>query len=141
MNGKSKVGHQNTSIDVKIIFSALWTTLMVLYGYCDILSLYRTGQIESIIHGKMGFLDVTQGNLAIASGMMIVPALMIAASPLLDAKFGRIANIVAGILYLLVNLGNVLNETWVYYFLFAGAEILVTILIIYKSIKWPKTLS
>ena len=47
-------------------------------------------------------------------------------------------NIIAGIVYTLVNVGNIVGEKWAYYLIYGIIEIIITILIIIKSIKWDK---
>jgi len=45
-------------------------------------------------------------------------------------------NIIAGILYTLVSIGNITNEKWAYNLIYGVIEIMITFLIIIKSIKW-----
>jgi hypothetical protein len=74
-------------VSVKVKLAGLWTAMMLLYVYADILSLYRPGQIAEIESGKMGPFDVSQSSLVIASLIVILPALMIALSLTLRASF------------------------------------------------------
>ena len=66
---------EDVKINVKMKLSELWVALMLVYIYCDIYSLYRTGQIEEMISGRMGPFPVTQGSLLAASILMMVPLL------------------------------------------------------------------
>ena len=52
---------EDMKINVKIKLSALWVAMMLLYIYADILSLFRPGQIEEMLEGRMGPFPVTQG--------------------------------------------------------------------------------
>jgi hypothetical protein len=120
-----------------VIISA-WITLMCLYLYCDIITLFRPGTIEGIISGKMGFLDVSQTSLFSAAFLMVVPSIMILVSTILAARISRLINLTASVAYFLVNIGNLIGETWAYYYLFGLLEIAVVILIFTISLRWPK---
>ena len=125
-------------VNVKLIIMSAWIALMCLYIYCDIFSLYRPGTIGSITSGKMGFFDVSQMSLFSASLLMVIPSIMILFSTLATARASRIINLVTSVIYFLVNIGNLIGETWGYYFLFGLLEIGVVILIFVISLKWPK---
>jgi hypothetical protein len=122
------MGH--VQIGVRSKLSALWATLMFLYVYADVLSLYRPGEIDDIQAGEMGPVDASQGTLLAASVVVIVPALMVVLSLLLPSRINRWTNIVAGVVFTLVNIVNVIGESWVYYWVFGILEILITSLIV-----------
>ena len=126
------------SVGVKVKLAGLWTALMLLYVYADILSLFRPGEIADIESGKMGPFDVSQSSLVIASLIVILPALMIALSLTLRASLNRPANLALGLLFTLVNVGNLLGESWVYYFLFGLLEIALTLTIVATAWNWPR---
>ena len=121
--------------DVRMKLSALWASMMLLYIYADILSLFRPGQVEEMIDGRMGPFPVTQGSLLTASILMIIPAVMVFLSLTLKPKASRWANIALGSLYTLVNVSNLIGETWAYYILFGIVEIAVTLLIVWHARK------
>jgi hypothetical protein len=124
-------------VSLKVKLAGLWTAMMLLYVYADILSFYRPGEIAEIESGKIGPFDVSQSSLVIASLIVIVPALMIALSLTLPASLNRPANLVLGLLFTLVNVGNLLGESWVYYFLFGLLEIALTLTIVAIAWRWP----
>jgi len=125
-------------VNTKLIIMSAWIALMCLYIYCDIFSLFRPGTIDSITGGKMGFLDISQMSLFSASLLMVIPSIMILVSTLATAKVGRIINLVTSAIYLLVNIGNLVGETWAYYYLFGLLEIGVVIFIFVISLRWPE---
>ncbi|MBI5842016.1 MAG: hypothetical protein HZB19_18165 [Chloroflexi bacterium] len=137
MNSIKKTAEmEDVKINIKIKLSALWATMMLLYIYADILSLFRPGQVEEMIEGLMGPFPVTQGSLLVASIMMIIPAVMVFLSIALKAKVNRWANIILGVLYTLVNISNLIGETWAYYISFSIVEITLTLLIVWYAWKW-----
>ena len=127
---------EDVKINVKMKLSALWIAMMLLYIYADILSLFRPGQVEEMLDGRMGPFPVTQGSLLTASILMIIPAVMVFLSMALKPAVNRWANIILGTLYTLVNVSNLIGEAWVYYILFGIVEIALTLLIIRYAWKW-----
>ena len=109
---------------------------MFLYVYADILSLYRTGQVEEMISGRMGPFPVTHFSLFTASTLIIIPAVMVFLSVILKAKIDRWVNILLGALYTLVNIGNLIGETWFFYISFCVVELSITLLIIVIAWTW-----
>ncbi len=71
----------------------------------------------------MGPLDVSQGTLLIASLIVIIPAVMIVVSLLLSAGTNRSLNLALAIIYTLINISNLIGESWAYYLLFGVIEI------------------
>jgi uncharacterized protein DUF6326 len=126
------------SVSVKVKLAGLWTALMLLYVYADFLSLYRPGEIAEIESGELGPFDVSQTSLVIASLIVIVPALMIALSLTLRASLNRPVNLALGLLFTLVNVSNLIGESWVYYFLFGLIEIALTLMIVASAWNWPR---
>ena len=126
---------KDVKIPVKIKLSALWAALMFLYIYADIFSLHKPGQVEEIISGRMGPFPVTQGSLLTASILMLIPAMMVFLSLTLKPKVDRWVNIVLGVLYTVVNIGNLVGETWAFYIFFGIVEMALTILIVWYAWK------
>lgn len=127
---------EDVKINVKLKLSALWAALMLLYIYADHFSLFRTGQIEEMISGRIGPFPVTQGSLLAFSILMMIPAVMVFLSLALKPPVSRWANIVLGVLYTFVNISNLIGETWVYYIVFGVVEIVLTFLIVWYAWNW-----
>ena len=127
---------EHVKINVKMKLSALWAALMLLYIYADHFSLFRMGQIEEMISGRIGPFPVTQGSLLAFSILMMIPAVMVFLSLALKPTVSRWANIILGVLYTLVNISNLIGETWVYYIVFGVVEIVLTLLIVWYAWKW-----
>ena len=76
-------------LSVRLKLAAVWTALMFLFVYADLLSFFRPGELAEISAGNMGPFDVSQGSLLIAAVVVTIPALMIvvsAAAPFLVAS-------------------------------------------------------
>ena len=124
--------------NTRLKLTGLWTTLMLLYIYCDIYSTFRTGHLEEVMAGKMGPFEVSQATLAILGALMIPTALMVAVSLFAKAKVVKWASMIVGALYTLVNIGNLVGETWVYYWMYGALELAITVFIVIFAAKWPK---
>ena len=111
---------------------------MFLYIYADVLSLFEPGQLEEMTQGKLGPFDVTQGSLLAASIVVIIPALMVFLSLTLKPGVNRWTNVTLGVLFTLVNIANLIGETWVYYLLFGALEIVLTLLIVRYAWTWTQ---
>ena len=135
---KNKPSLVDCGVDTKLIVMSAWIALMCLYIYCDIFSLYRPGTIDDISRGRMGFLVVSQMSLFVASFLMIIPSMMILVSILSTAKVNRIINLITSTIFFLVNIGNLVTETWGYYYLFGLLEIGLVTFIFIVSLRWPR---
>ncbi len=124
--------------DTKLIIMSAWISLMCLYIYCDIYSLFRPGVLNSMLDGRMGFFDTTQLSLFLAACLMFIPSMMILLSVFTGAKLSRILNLVISPIFFLVNVGNLIAETWAYYYLFGLAELGLVVFIFIVSLRWPR---
>jgi len=138
---KEKTALLERKVDTKLIIMAAWIAMMCLYIYCDMYSLYRPGQLDSMMQGKMGFFEVSQTSLFWAGVLMVIPSLMILVSVLATARVGRIVNIVVSANFVLVNIGNLIGEAWAYYYLFGLVELGLVIFIFVISLRWPRQAS
>ena len=133
---KQRYEYVDVKYSTRTILMGLWVVLILLYIYCDHFSFFRTGEIERIISGFIGPFKITQISLVICSLITIIPSLIIAACLFVKAKIIRWINIIAGILFTLVNIVNIVGETWAYYLLYGIIETVITVLITIISIKW-----
>lgn len=124
------------SLFIRIKLAALWTSLMLLYIYADIFSLYRPGAIDEIRDGFMGPFEATQSSIAVAAAMLAIPALMVAGSFFFSMKITKVLTIVMGVLFSLVNIGNLVGEIWIYYLAYGAVEIAITFSIIVLAWRW-----
>jgi len=135
--------HNNTledfKINVKIKLAALWASVMFCYIYEDYFELYVPKRIERIISGES--LLNTPVKLLGASLVLIIPALMIFLSILLQPKLSRFFNLVFGTLYTLLIVWIAVNysDRWLRFaMVFAIVESLITSIIVWYAWKWPR---
>ena len=124
-------------IKIEVKLAALWAAVMFLYIYVDHFALFIPGTLEAMIAGKMGPFPVTQGSLLSAMALMTIPSLMIFVSVALPASVNRWTNIVVGILYIVVVVGNTVGESWAFYILGSVVEAVLLALIVWYAYRWP----
>ena len=139
----SKVEHndklENFKINVKIKLAALWASVMFCYIYEDYFELYVPKRIERIISGES--LLNTPMKLFAASFVLIIPALMIFLSILLQAKSNRFFNLIFGTCYTVLMLWIAINysDKWLSFaIVFAIVESFITSMIVWYAWKWPR---
>lgn len=125
-----------SDLSIRVKLASLWAALMFLYIYADFFMLFPQGHLEDMIAGKMGPFDVSQGTLLSAALLMALPALMVALTPLLPTPPCRWANVAMGVLYTLVNIGNLVGESWVFYLVYGVIEIVLTVSIVALAWRW-----
>lgn len=129
---------EDMKINVKLKLSALWVAVMFLFIYVDHFSLFKPGTIESIIAGVVWKFEITQTWALSAMIMMMIPTLMIFLSLTLTAKANRWINIIVGILYILIVIGNIIGETWAFYLFGSAVEVVLLLLVVWYAWKWPR---
>ena len=126
-------------INIKIELAALWTSATFCYLYGDYFELYTPEKVESLISGE----NVLNSplNLLIASLIMVVPPLMILASLMLKPLPNKWLNIIFGAIFtmmmVLIAFGS-LTPWYSFYVFLAIVEAILTTIIVWKAIKWPK---
>ena len=140
MNTTTTAGqYQDTKIDVKLVLSALWIAMLIVFAYVDIFGFLRADVLNAALDGKMattGF-TINQGFLTFTLIYILLPALMVVLSLLLKPRVNRIINIVVSLLYIITIIGSAIGETWVYYFLGSAFEVLLLAAIARTAWKWP----
>lgn len=106
---------EDPKVNIKIRIAGLWIASMFLFIYVDYFGLFIPGVLEKIIEGEVAHtgIEVNQLFLFGAMALMMVSALMIAASLLLRARLNRLTNITVGSLEIVVLLVGLIGETWV----------------------------
>jgi hypothetical protein len=129
---------EDFQVPVKVKLSALWASVMFCYVYGDYFGLYRPGQLQSMLAGKMEPLGpTTQGVLLGTSLMMAIPAVMVFLSLALKPAVNRWTNIVLGTLYTLIMLAT-MPGAWTFYIFFGVVEVVLTALVVWYAWRWPR---
>jgi hypothetical protein len=128
----------DVKVNVKIMLSALWVTLMLFYIYADILGFYTPGNIEKVASGEIGGVQITEGFLFVMAIWMAIPSVMVFLSLTLKANANRWVNIIVGIVSMVV-LGATFfaGEISARYTFQAVIEGVLIALIVWQAWKWP----
>jgi hypothetical protein len=130
---------ENQKVNIKIKLAALWASATFCYLYGDYFELYTPDKVNSLITGD-NVMD-TPATLLLASIVLAIPSVMVAASILLNSKINRILNIIFGtiftIMQVLIGIYST-NEWYLFYVFLAFLESIITALIVWYAWKWPK---
>ena len=140
MNSEKKTATilEDVKINIKIKLSALWASVMFIYLYVDVFGFFKPGVIEDAIAGKVWTFQITQVWLLGVIILMTIPSLMVFLSLVLPVKVNRWANIIVGILYIVVTLGMTIGESYAFYIFGSIVETVLLLLIVVYAWKWPK---
>ena len=127
--------------DVKLVLTALWTAILFVFAYVDILGLYRADVLHAALHGKVASTSVTinQQFLVLTLGYVMVPAVMVVFSLVLKARTNRFLNAVVSLGYLISVAATCIGEDHVYYLLGSAMEAVLLLAITYFAWRWPTT--
>ncbi len=93
---------QDTKVDLKVVLSGLWTSMLFVFAYVDIFGFWRADVINGALAGKIpgqGF-EINQGFLVYTTAYILAPSLMVIVSLLAPARVNRVTNIVVSLVYL-----------------------------------------
>ena len=124
--------------DRKVVLSTLWIYLSVNYIYCDHLGIMETEMLKGLLKGYVGTIHVNQEFLIAAALVMQIPFMMIVLSQILNYKANRLANIIAAIIMIVVQLGTMgigTSPSSVYIF-YSVIEIVCNLIIVCIAWRW-----
>jgi Family of unknown function (DUF6326) len=131
---------QDTKVDVKVVLSSLWISMMFVFAYVDIFGFWRADVINGALAGKVpgAGVKITQSFLAFATVYILIPSLMVVVSLIASARINRTANIVASLIYAASVVGYLIGETWWYYIVGSIVEVMLLLSIARVAWTWPK---
>lgn len=129
-------------VNTKIILALLWATIMVLYIYADYFNLMTPNSIQRMMDLKTPVGPATPSLLIGFSILLIIPALVIPGSLLLQPKLAKWLNIIFGLLYAIISvliiISNIGSQWMTFIILYQVVELFVFALIIWHAWNWPK---
>jgi len=135
MNTNSKTTEMNT----KIFLVLLWVFYTVNFMYADILYKMEPGALAGIMSGTVadGTVKITAGFLLQVAIMFEIPFLMIVLSWVLKYGANRWANIIAGTLFVVIQIGSLFaGAASPMYIFYSTIEIMGLLLIVWYAWKW-----
>jgi hypothetical protein len=125
------------NVNVRIKISALWTSMLFVFVYVDLFSLYRRDFRADLEAGEVGGFTISQSFLLGTTVYVVIPSLMVFVVLILRPRVNRIANIALGIVYALTIIGGAIDD-WGYYMLGSAIEVALLAAIAYYAWTWPK---
>ncbi len=126
-----------SNVNVRIKISALWTSMLFVFAYVDLFSLYRSDFRADLEAGEIGGFTVNQSFLLGTTVYVVIPSLMVFCALILRPRVDRIANIALSIVYALSIIAGAIGE-WNYYILGSAIEVALLAAIVYYAWTWPK---
>jgi hypothetical protein len=126
-----------SNVNVRIKISALWTSMLFVFAYVDLLSLYRPDFRADLETGEIGGFTVNQSFLLGTTIYVVIPSLMVFCALILRPRVNRIANIALGIIYALTIIAGAIGE-WDYYIFGSAIEVALLAAVVYYAWTWPK---
>lgn len=130
--------HPDRPIDTRLKIAALWTATMLIFAYVDLFSLYRPDVRADIEAGRVFAFDIGQPFLFFATLYVVIPAVMIYLTLVMQRRVNRIVNIVLAALYAITITGGAVGE-WNYYVLGSLVEAVLLVRVIRHAWTWSAT--
>ena len=125
------------TVNVRIKISALWTSMLFVFAYVDLFSLYRRDFRADLEAGEISGFTINRSFLLGTTVYVVIPSLMVFAALILRPRVNRIANIALAIVYALTIVAGAITE-WGYYILGSAIEVALLAAIAYYAWTWPK---
>jgi Family of unknown function (DUF6326) len=124
-------------VNVRIKISALWTSMLFVFAYVDLFSLYRPDFRADIEAGEIAGFTINEAFLLAVTVYVVVPSLMVFFSLVLRPGVNRIVNITLATIYLVTIAAGTIGE-WSYYILGSIIEAALLAAIVFYAWTWPK---
>jgi len=134
MTGETRFEPSNVNVRIKI--SALWTSMLFVFAYVDLFSLYRADVRADLDAGEVGGLTVNQAFLVGTTAYVVIHSLMIFGALVLRPRVDRIANIALAVVYAVTIVASAIGE-WTYYVFGSAIELALLAAIVYYAWTWP----
>ena len=135
MNTNIKTAKMNT----KILLILLWVFYSLNFMYADVQSSLEPGVLAETMSGYTGggTVKITDGFLLGVAIMFAIPVLMIVLSWVLKYRANRWANIIAGTLFVVAQIGSLfLGTPSPAYIFYSTIEVAGLLLIVWNAWKW-----
>ena len=129
--------YRDSWINPRVKIAALWASMLFVFVYVDLFSLYRPDVRADIAAGKISAFTIGQGYLLGVVVYVAVPSLMLFLSLVLPVKVTRMANLVLAVVYAVTVVGSAVGE-WGYYIVGSAIEVALLGTIAWYAWTWPK---
>ena len=129
----------DSRVNVKIVLSGLWGSLLFVFAYVDIFGFWRADVIKGALNGVVpgAGAAIDQRFLILTTLYILLPSLMISFSLMTPTKFNRPVNIVVSVLYAVSVVASSVGETWAYYVVGSSVEVVLLLAVAGVAWFWP----
>ena len=124
-------------VNMRIKISALWASMLFVFAYVDLFSLYRPDFRADIAAGEIAGFTINQAFLLGTTLYILIPSLMVFLALVLRPQVNRIANIALSVVYALTIIAGAIGE-WNYWILGSAVEVGLLGAIVYYAWTWPR---
>ena len=136
MSSAPQTVYADQPVNTRIKLSALWASMLFVFAYVDLFSLYREDFRADIEAGEISGFTIGQTFLLATVVYIAIPSLMVFATLVMPARLNRVVSVVLSALYALTIAGGAVGE-WNYYILGSVLEVGLLGLIGYYAWTWP----
>lgn len=126
-----------SNVNVRIKISALWASMLFVFAYVDLFSLYRPDFRADVEAGEISGFTVNQSFLLGTTVYVVIPSLMVFCALVLRPRVDQVANIALSSVYALTIIVGAIGE-WGYYVLGSTVEVALLAGIVYYAWNWPR---
>lgn len=139
MRTSHMAGQEDARIDVRVVLSALWIAMLIVFAYVDIFGFLRADVIDAARDGKVAATGVAvdQVFLVLTTAYVLIPTLMVVLTLVLRPRVNRIVNVVVALLYAVSVVASCIGEGWAYYLLGSAGEVVLLAAIVRTAWTWP----
>jgi hypothetical protein len=116
-------------VNVRILLAAFWIAQFLLWTFGDMVSLLQNKHPDGASNDLLTF---------VAAPLAVIQTLMIAFSLIGKPKLVRLVNIIAAIVFLMINIGFISEAVDGWEYILGIAYVFFDVLIILTAWKWPK---
>jgi hypothetical protein len=128
--------------DTKILLVLLWIFFSFTFVYADVRTSLEPGILEETMTGYLagGTVKITPGFLLVTAIIWEIPFVMIVLSWILKYRANRWANIIAGTIMAVLQIGSLfLGTPSLQYIFYSTMNIACLLLIVWNAWKWPNS--
>jgi hypothetical protein len=131
-----KTSLTESQVNVRIKISALWMSMLFVFAYVDLFSLYRPDFRADLQAGEVGGHAVSSAFLLGATAYIAIPAVMAFGTLILRPHIARYTNLGLSAVYAASISAGAIGE-WSYYVAGSAIEVALLAAITYCAWTWP----
>ena len=139
MNHDRSAELHDAKLDVKVVLSGLWISMLLVFAYVDIFGFWRADVINGALAGTVpAGVEINQTFLVLTTVYILIPSLMVIVSLLAPARVNRKTNIAVSLIYLASVVASMIGETWIYFILGSVIQAMLLLAIARAAWTWPR---